>query len=73
MGLFRRIAMVVPNALGIYSLDSDPVEIDEETFLEKFADSARSIFVSRADDGISDPEPQTAWGFGLRVWFINDD
>lgn len=76
MGLFRKIAMVVPNALGVYApsrIDDNPVEIDDETFLEKFADSARSILVSRASDGVSDPEPRTAWGFGLKCWFIDED
>ncbi len=76
MGLFRRIAMVVPNALGIYApsrIESDPVEIDDASFLENFADNARSILVSFSDDGISDPEPRTAWGFGLKAWFIDED
>lgn len=76
MGLFKKIAMIVPNSLGIYApsrIDTESIEIDDETFLEKFADSARAILVSRADDGVSDSAPHTAWGFGLKGWFINDD
>ncbi len=68
---FRRIEQSVPNKRGIFS-KTQYVEIDERSFLEKFADSARAVLVS--DDGISDPEERTAWGFGiLRCWFIDED
>lgn len=70
---FRRVNQTVPNSKGIWgrSKNHKYIEIDERSFLEKFANSARAILVS--DDGLSDPEPRTAWSFRMLGWFIDED
>lgn len=66
------IAMVTPTKEGIYapSRVSQSKTIDYEEFLEKYADHCKTIRVSFAADGKSNPETVTAYGFGLDCWYI---
>ena len=67
----QHVAMVVPTAEFIYAPDGWPAkELDYTEFLEKFADRPHVVQVSFADDGFSDPQPMTAYGFGLDCWYI---
>lgn len=67
-----RIAMVTPNSKGVYasSRQTGSKIISQEEFNAKYADSARSIEVSSARDGVSNPCRTTAYGSGLDCWYI---
>lgn len=62
-----RIAMVRPNA-GVYA-PGPQRQITEDEFVDRYADHAHVIRVSFEPDGISNPQPVTAYGFGS-VWWI---
>lgn len=67
-----RIAMIRPNSTGIYS----PSRIDrarqitEAEFMVRYADNPHVIQVSFETDGVSNPQPVTAYGFGFDCWWI---
>lgn len=67
-----RIAMVVPTAQGIYapSRIDKPRQITEAEFMTRYADQPHIIQVSFEPDGKSNPQPITAYGFGLDCWWI---
>ncbi len=69
------IAMVIPTKQGIYA--SSRIEqkktIPYREFLTNFADNPRSILVSFATDGKSNPQLTTAYGKGLDCWYIIDE
>jgi hypothetical protein len=63
--------MVRPTSRGIYapsrlrqSFQTDPRNIDA------IRDFGRTILVSFEPDGISNPQPVTAYGFGWSCWYI---
>lgn len=66
------IAMVRPTHDFIYAPSRHrPIkEIDYSEFVNHYADHPRSIKVSFAPDGVSEPQPVTAYGFGLDAWRI---
>jgi len=66
------IAMIRPTRECIYApCRLSPVrEISNAEFLEKFADRPHVIQVSFEPDGVSNPQPVTAYGFGLSCWYI---
>ena len=67
----QHIAMLQPTAEFIYAPDGWPAKkFDYAEFLEKFADRPHVIQVSFADDGVSDPQPVTAYANGLDCWYI---
>ena len=45
-------------------------EIGQVEFLANYADHACTIQVSFEEDGISNPQPITAYGSGLDCWYI---
>lgn len=75
MGLLSliKIAMTTPTNEGIYAPSRDETEVTEmdmKEFLEKYADSARGIQVSRDADGKSNPTTETAYGYGFNCWLV---
>jgi hypothetical protein len=75
MGLlsFIKAAIVAPTEECIYApsrIETGVTEMDMKEFMERYADSARGIQVSRESDGKSSPSNETAYGFGLDCWYI---
>jgi hypothetical protein len=70
--VLRKLAMVRPNAECIYapSRITKDRTIGEREFLMRYADYARVIYVSFERDGVSNPQPVTAYGRGLDCWYI---
>jgi len=66
----QQIAMTRPTKEFIYTPSRPPVQICQAEFLEKYADDPHVIQVSFANDGISDPQPLTAYGNGLDCYYI---
>ena len=68
--ILQPIAMVWPNAAGVYAPSrlQKPKRISEQQFLERYADYGRSVKVSFAADGVSNPQDVTAYGRGY--WWI---
>jgi hypothetical protein len=70
--VLQPIAMVKPTRDCVYT----PSRLRQErtipyaAFLRQYADTARVILVSFDEDGISDPQPVTAYGRGLDCWYI---
>lgn len=69
--LIVRVAMIRPNADCIYAPSrlSQPFYTDRRN-LEAIKDFSREILVSFAGDGVSDPQPTTAYGYAWHCWFI---
>lgn len=71
--VLRKIAMIRPSLSCIYApsrIETEPKIIPYQEFLRKYADYPREIPVSFDEDGISNPTPTTAYGYGLDVWWI---
>ena len=70
--ILQPIAMVTSNAAGVYAPSrlQKSKKISEQEFLKRYADYGRSVKVSFAADGVSDPQPVTAYGRGLDCWWI---
>ena len=66
------IAMITPSRRSIYAPSrlEQPRQISQADFLARYADNPRSILVSFAPDGASDPQRVTAYGCGLDCWWI---
>lgn len=70
---FIKIAMVTPTKEGICApsrRETEVTEMDMREFMEKYADSARGIQVSRSQDGKSNPTTETAYGHGLNCRLV---
>lgn len=63
-----RIAMVRPNA-GVYA-PGPQRQITEDEFMVRYADNPHVVQVSFEPDGVSNPQPVTAYGFGFDCWWI---
>ena len=70
--VLQRVAMVRPNREGIYAPSrlSESKVISEGEFLTRYADHGRVISVSFEADGVSNPQPVTAYGVELDCWWI---
>jgi hypothetical protein len=70
--VLQGLAMVVPNAGGIYAPSrlKEPKVIEEGEFLERYADRSMAMQISFEADGISNPRPVTAYGRGLDCWWM---
>ena len=68
------IAMVRPNGQGIYapSRIRSIKEMSESEFFERYFSNGqpRAIQVSFEEDGLSNPQLVTAYGYGLDCWYI---
>lgn len=66
------IAMVRPTHDFIYAPNrlKQPRQIGYSEFVNHYADHPRSIKISFAPDGVSNPQTVTAYGFGLDAWWI---
>ena len=66
------ITMRVPTDKFIYSpsCSQKPKIISYERFLERYAGHPYKILVSFEPDGVSNPQPTTAYGYGLDAWWI---
>jgi hypothetical protein len=69
------VAMIVPTRRGIYAPNPSekPRQISEADFLARYADSPRSILVSFAPDGKSDPRPVTCYGRWMDCWWMVEE
>lgn len=70
---FIKIAMVTPTEKNIYApsrIETEVTEMDMQEFMEKYADNARGVQVSRDPDGKSNPAIETAYGHGLNCWLV---
>lgn len=72
------LAMRVPNSRGVYAPSrlSKPKVIDFLTFMLNY--NSIEALVSFENDGLSNPEKTTAYGYGLDCWYLaefatNDD
>ncbi len=66
------LTMVTPNAAGVYGLSRHRTikVVSYAEFLRRYADHPRLLSVSFADDGVSHPQPVTAYSNGLDCWYI---
>lgn len=71
----KPITMVRPTRDFIYTPSRlrPSKEIEYSEFVERYADHPRNIKVSFDEDGISNPQPTTAYGFGLDAWWIVEE
>jgi hypothetical protein len=65
------IAMVRPNSQGIYapSRIGQPFLTDPRN-IGAIRNYSRTILVSFERDGVSNPQPVTAYGYGFSGWYI---
>lgn len=63
------LAMRVPNSKGIYTL-SELENIKELSISEFERYNGKDINVSLEQDGISNPQKMTAYGYGLDCWYL---
>lgn len=73
MVTLHRVSMVVPTTDCIYApsrIDTELKRLSECEFLERYADGAQCMLVSFEDDGFSNPQRVTAYGYGLDCWWI---
>jgi hypothetical protein len=70
--VLEKLAMVRPSDEYIYapSRITAAKRMDAEEFLAEYADTARVIDVSFEEDGVSNPQPVTAYGRGLDCWWM---
>jgi hypothetical protein len=70
--ILQPVTMLRPNAQFIYAPSKlRPVKrISEREFVTCYAGSAQAIQVSFEADGVSNPQPVTAYGRGLDCWYI---
>ena len=65
------VAMVVPNGKGIYApswvRQSFPTASQN---IDAVRNYSRTILVSFDEDGVSNPQPITAYGHGWSCWYI---
>jgi hypothetical protein len=66
------ITMVIPTREAIYAPSrlKQPKVISDTEFLARYADHPRPILVSFEQDGKSNPQTVTAYGYGLDCWYI---
>jgi len=68
------VSMVAPTAEFVYAPSrlQQPKEITYGEFLCRYADHPHVMLVSFAEDGCSNPQQVTAYGYGLDAWWIVD-
>ena len=66
------VAMITPTKESIYAPSrlSPPRQISQKEFVDRYADHPIQLLVSFDPDGRSNPQPVTAYGIGLDVWYI---